>query len=71
MLLRGFINYPYLHTLNLTSNKLTEECLDFIVKFRVKNKTLSNFYINGNCIRGSHVRYKKFLMYENGINVFL
>lgn len=71
MLLKAFLKYPYIYSLNLISNRLTEDCLDDIMKFRIRNKTLTNFYLAGNQIRGSHIRHKKHIMYENDINVFL
>lgn len=71
MLLKGLRDYPYLHSLNLTSNLLTEECLQSILEFRLRNKTLTNFYLASNCISGSRCREKKRIMYEYGINLFL
>jgi hypothetical protein len=71
MILNNFRNYEYAHTLNLTSNCLTEECLDSIIEFVGSNKVLKNFYLTGNNINAMKVRQKKKLMHDMGINLYL
>lgn len=71
MILTNLRNYEYVHTLNLTSNHLTESCLDSIIEFVGYNKILKNFYLTGNNINAMKVRQKKKLMQEMGINVYM
>lgn len=61
----------YAHTLNLTSNCLTEDCLDSIMEFLASNKVLKNFYLTGNNINTMKVRQKKKQIQEMGANLYL
>lgn len=57
-LLRTLKNYPYVHTLNLTSNQLTEDSLKIIVENR-RNRSLCNFYLGGNKLTNARCRGKR------------
>lgn len=57
-LLKKLKNYPYVHTLNLTSNQLTEESLKIIVENR-RNRNLCNFYLGGNKLTNARCRGKR------------
>lgn len=71
MILQHLKNYNFAHTLNLTSNHLTEECLDSIMEFSGSNKALRNFYLTGNNINMVKVRQKKKMMQDMGLNIHL
>ena len=63
-------NYEYLHTLNLTSNCLTEGSLDLILGFSEGNRALKNFYLRNNSINVLKTKEKKKRMFDEGINIF-
>ena len=58
-----------MHTLNLTSNYLTDASLDIILEFSKQNTVLTNFYVSNNNFSVPK-GYRK-LLNESGINVFL
>ena len=69
LLLGELGEYPYMHTLNLTSNYLTEAALDVILEFARGNRMLTNFYVANNCMVVP--KGKRMLLNELGVNVFL